>query len=124
MVGGNWAFGSPWSAAYRTLHINSYRKDMEFADFPMPAGMPDFPHHTRVASYFDAYVDHFDLRPLISLGTGVERVEPQPAVAADRAALARRYVPSQRHTIQIDMPQYLRALGRELAAGQRRSNRS
>ncbi len=24
VIGGNWAFGSPWSAAYRTLHINSY----------------------------------------------------------------------------------------------------
>jgi pimeloyl-ACP methyl ester carboxylesterase len=63
VLGGNWAFGSPWSAAYRTLHINSYRADMEYADFPMPTGMPDFPHHEQVAAYFNAYADHFELMP-------------------------------------------------------------
>jgi dimethylaniline monooxygenase (N-oxide forming) len=78
VVGGNWAFGSPWSAAYRTLHINSYRKDMEYADFPMPAGTVDFPHHEQVAAYFNGYVDHFGLRPLISFNTGVELAVPRP----------------------------------------------
>jgi cation diffusion facilitator CzcD-associated flavoprotein CzcO len=78
VLGGNWAFGSPWSAAYRTLHINSYRADMEYADFPMPAGMPDFPHHEQVAAYFNSYADHFCLRPLITFDVGVEHVEPRP----------------------------------------------
>ena len=78
VIGGNWAFGSPWSAAYRTLHINSYRQDMEYADFPMPPGTPDFPHHEQVAAYFNAYVDHFGLRPLITFDTGVDHVVPKP----------------------------------------------
>jgi dimethylaniline monooxygenase (N-oxide forming) len=78
VIGGNWAFGSPWSAAYRTLHINSYRKDMEYADFPMPAGTVDFPHHEQVAAYFNAYVDHFELRSLITFNTWVERAAPRP----------------------------------------------
>lgn len=78
VIGGNWAFGSPWSAAYRTLHINSYRKDMEYADFPMPAGTADFPHHEQVGAYFNQYVDHFGLRPFITFNTGVEHAVPRP----------------------------------------------
>lgn len=77
-IGGNWAYGSPWSAAYRTLHINSYRKDMEYEDFPMPAGMADFPHHAEVAAYFEAYMDRFGLRPAVTFNTSVERADPRP----------------------------------------------
>ncbi|MGH2891294.1 MAG: NAD(P)-binding protein, partial [Solirubrobacteraceae bacterium] len=81
-VGGNWVFGNcnGLSSAYRSLHINTSRERMEYADFPMPVSYPDFPHHTQIASYFDAYVDHFGLRERITFKTGVERAEP----AADR----------------------------------------
>ena len=41
----------------------------------MPADYPDFPHHTQVAAYFDAYVDRFGLRERITFETGVERAE-------------------------------------------------
>jgi len=51
---------------------------MEYSDFPMPRQYPDFPHHTHIAEYFDAYVDHFGFRDRISFGTGVERAERQP----------------------------------------------
>jgi cation diffusion facilitator CzcD-associated flavoprotein CzcO len=37
----------------------------------MPASYPDFPHHTQVAAYFDAYVDQFGLRERITFETGV-----------------------------------------------------
>lgn len=74
-VGGLWAAQSPWSAAYRTLHINSYRKDMEYADYPMPARLPDFPHHEQIYQYFNDYVDHFGLRESIVLGTAVQHAE-------------------------------------------------
>ncbi len=77
VIGGNWAFGSPWSAAYRTLHINTYRKALEYAEFPMAATASDFPHHEEMAAYFNEYVDHFGLRKLITFDTGVERAEPQ-----------------------------------------------
>ena len=43
----------------------------------MPDDYPDFPHHTQVAAYFDAYVDHFGLREKITFETGVERAEPR-----------------------------------------------
>ena len=42
-------------------------------------------------------------------------------VEAERRAMARRYVTSKRHTIQVDMPQYLRSLRREHAAGRQRA---
>ena len=76
-VGGNWVFKNRngMSSAYRSLHINTSRRRMEFSDFPMPAAYPDFPHHTHIAEYFDAYVDHFGFRDRITFETLVERVE-------------------------------------------------
>ena len=63
-VGGNWVFGNAnnMSSAYEGLHINTSRERMEYADYPMPKSIPDFPHHTHIARYFDDYTDHFDLR--------------------------------------------------------------
>jgi thioredoxin reductase len=74
-VGGNWVFGNKngMSAAYRDLFINVSRERMQYADFPMPTSIPDFPHHTHIARYFDDYVDHFDLRERITFETGVEQ---------------------------------------------------
>jgi cation diffusion facilitator CzcD-associated flavoprotein CzcO len=79
VIGGNWAFGTRWSAAYRTLHINSYRADMAYADYPMPPQVSDFPHHEEIAAYFNGYVDHFGLRGRITLGCAVEHADPLPA---------------------------------------------
>jgi dimethylaniline monooxygenase (N-oxide forming) len=74
-VGGNWVFGNKngMSSAYRSLHINTSRDRMEYADFPMPRDYPDFPHHTQIARYFDSYVDHFGFRDKITFGTGVDK---------------------------------------------------
>ncbi len=76
-VGGNWVFKNKngWSSAYRSLHINTSRTRMQYADYPMPDGYPDFPHHELIARYFDAYVDHFGLREKIRFETGVQRIE-------------------------------------------------
>jgi dimethylaniline monooxygenase (N-oxide forming) len=76
-VGGNWVFGNRngMSSAYRDLYIDSSRARMEYSDFPMPASYPDFPHHTQIRAYFDAYVDHFGLREQITFQTGVEHAD-------------------------------------------------
>jgi Flavin-binding monooxygenase-like len=76
-VGGNWVFGNKngVSSAYRSLHINTSRERMEYADYPMPADYPDFPHHSEIARYFDSYVDHFGFRDKIVFETGVEHAE-------------------------------------------------
>lgn len=74
-VGGNWVFGNRngMSSVYRSLRTITSKPVMSYADFPMPAELPDFPHHTEVARYLDAYVDRFELRDLITFATSVER---------------------------------------------------
>jgi dimethylaniline monooxygenase (N-oxide forming) len=74
-VGGNWVFGNKngMSAAYRDLFINVSRERMQYADYPMPSSIPDFPHHTHIARYFEDYIDHFDLRDAIQFETGVRQ---------------------------------------------------
>jgi dimethylaniline monooxygenase (N-oxide forming) len=76
-VGGNWVFGNAngMSSAYRSLHINTSRNRMAYSDFPMPADYPDFPHHSQIAAYFDAYVDHFGFRERIRFDTSVTWAE-------------------------------------------------
>jgi dimethylaniline monooxygenase (N-oxide forming) len=76
-VGGLWVFGNKngMSAAYRDLFINTSRERMEYSDFPMPKSYPDFPHHTQIAAYFDAYVDRFGFRDRIRFETSVQRAE-------------------------------------------------
>ncbi len=73
-IGGNWVFGNRngRSAAYRDLFIDVSRERMAYSDFPMPTSYPDFPHHTHIREYFNAYVDHFGLRDLITFETAVE----------------------------------------------------
>jgi len=72
-IGGNWVFRNKngMSSAYRSLHINTSRDKMSYSDFPMPDDYPDFPHHSQIARYFDAYADHFGLRDAISFNTSV-----------------------------------------------------
>lgn len=77
-VGGNWRYDNDngMSSAYRSLHINTSRQQMEFASFPMPADLPDYPSHTQIAAYFDAFVEHFGLRRHIRFQTEVTSVRP------------------------------------------------
>jgi len=73
-VGGNWCFRNPngMSAAYESLHINTDCRLMEYEDYPMPEGTPDYPGHRIILDYFNDYIDHFDLRRTITFNTGVE----------------------------------------------------
>ncbi|MCG8669320.1 MAG: NAD(P)-binding domain-containing protein [Pseudomonadales bacterium] len=72
-IGGMWSFKNPngMSSAYRSLHINTSRRRMEYSDYPMPDDYPDFPSHFQIADYFNDYVDHFGLRDHIIFKTGV-----------------------------------------------------
>jgi cation diffusion facilitator CzcD-associated flavoprotein CzcO len=53
-VGGNWLYRNKngVSSAYDSLHINTSRKRMSYADYPMPEDYPDFPGHRPIAEYF------------------------------------------------------------------------
>jgi len=77
-VGGNWRYGNDngVSSAYRSLHINTSRHAMEYAAYPMPESLPDYPSHWQIADYFDDYVEHFGLRELITFRTEVVKVVP------------------------------------------------
>jgi dimethylaniline monooxygenase (N-oxide forming) len=77
-VGGNWRYENDngMSSAYRSLHINTSRKLMAYASYPMPDDYPDYPDHFQIARYFDDYVDHFGFREKIRFRTEVLRVEP------------------------------------------------
>ena len=74
-IGGTWNYNNPGgtSACYQSLHIDTSKTRMQFQDFPIPANFPDYPHHAQVLSYFNAYVDKFDLRRKITFNTRVER---------------------------------------------------
>ncbi|MGF7217891.1 cation diffusion facilitator CzcD-associated flavoprotein CzcO [Spirosoma lacussanchae] len=79
-VGGNWRYNNDngLSSAYRSLHINTNRNVMAYADYPMPAEYPMFPHHSQIIRYFDSYVDHFGFRDKITFGTAVTDVSRTP----------------------------------------------
>jgi dimethylaniline monooxygenase (N-oxide forming) len=74
-LGGNWLFrnSNGMSAAYESLHINTDAKLMEYRDFPMPPGTPDYPSHRVIKAYFDDYADRFGLRESIRFGVEVTR---------------------------------------------------
>src|ERR687884_493457 len=63
-VGGNWYFRNPngRSSAYRSLHIDTSKNAISFADFPMDERYPDFPHHSEIHEFLRDYADTFGLR--------------------------------------------------------------
>ncbi|MFN8081746.1 MAG: NAD(P)-binding protein [Kineosporiaceae bacterium] len=91
-VGGLWRYDNDngQGSAYRSLHINTSREMMQYAAYPMPESLPDYPSHWQIAEYFDAFVDHFGLRDKITFNTEVIRVEPAEGSGAGRYAVTIR----------------------------------
>lgn len=79
-VGGNWVYqnSNKMSSIYKSLHINSSKKLMQYSDFPMPEHYPNFPHHSQIAKYFEHYATHFDIKPHIRFNTKITAAEPLP----------------------------------------------
>jgi len=75
-VGGNWVYAenNNHSSIYETTHIISSKRWSEFEDFPMPADYPDYPSHVQLLTYFNSYVDYFNLNKYIKFNTNVLRV--------------------------------------------------
>lgn len=71
-LGGNWYHG-----VYETAHIISSRKTTQYSDFPIPEAYGDFPSAANMLRYFNAYADHYQLRPHIQLNTEVEYIAPR-----------------------------------------------
>ncbi len=76
-VGGNWVFNEAigHSSVFETTHIISSKTLSEYADFPMPADYPDYPSHSQLATYFQAYARHFNLYSFIQFNTLVKHCE-------------------------------------------------
>jgi cation diffusion facilitator CzcD-associated flavoprotein CzcO len=72
-VGGQWAFENPngRSAAYRSLHIDTSKEQLQFSDYPMPPETPHYLHHTQVLSYLHSYMKEFGLTGRVTLKTEV-----------------------------------------------------
>ena len=77
-IGGNWRYQNDngMSSAYASLHINTSKTLMQYGDFPMPEGYPDYPDHRQILEYFESYVDHFGFRDRIRFDTEVRDVRP------------------------------------------------
>ncbi len=70
--------GGHWNHNYDALHLITSRQVTGFADFPMPAHWPLFPHRDQMLEYFHLYADAFDLSRHITFGVSVDAVEPIP----------------------------------------------
>lgn len=77
-LGGMWRYENDngLSSAYRSLHIDTSRKSLQYPDFPIPEHLPDFLSHWQVADYLEAYARHFGVAERVRYGTEVQRVEP------------------------------------------------
>ena len=77
-LGGMWRFDNDngVSSAYRSLHIDTSRKSLQYPDFPIPEDMPDFLSHAQVLGYLEAYAGHFKLREHIQFRTEVTQIAP------------------------------------------------
>lgn len=86
-IGGLWTLhnGLGKTSAYRSLHINTSRERTQFSDFPMPTHYPDYPAHSQMCAYLEAYAAHFALSPSIRLNTSVLHVRPHGARSANAA---------------------------------------
>lgn len=79
-IGGNWVFKNKngRSACYQSLHIDTSKYRMQFEDLPIPRHFPDYPHHSQVLEYFNAYVDRFGLRKRITFNAEVTKADLMP----------------------------------------------
>ncbi len=66
-VGGVWAA----SRRYPGLTTQNPRSTYALSDFPMPRDYPEWPTGEQMQDYFEDYVDQFNLRPILRLGTTV-----------------------------------------------------
>ncbi len=76
-VGGLWRFDNDNGAStcYRSLHINTSKRIMELSDFPFPEHVSEYPAHWEILEYFEAYCEHFQVKPHIRFRTEVLHAE-------------------------------------------------
>lgn len=76
-LGGLWAEGeNEYAVGYRSLHLNSSKRQMQFGDYPFPDSYPDFPSRAQVATYLAEYARHFGVEERVQLGRDVTDIGP------------------------------------------------
>lgn len=77
-LGGMWRYENDngLSSAYRSLHIDTSRKNLGYSDFPIPDTYPDFLSHFEVLDYLEAYAAKAGVLPHFRFNTRVEEVAP------------------------------------------------
>ncbi len=77
-IGGMWRYENDngLSSAYRSLHIDTSRNNLGYADFPIPDSCPDFLSHYEVMDYLEAYAERAGVLPQIRFNTRVDDVSP------------------------------------------------
>jgi dimethylaniline monooxygenase (N-oxide forming) len=79
-LGGLWAEGeNEYVVGYRSLHLNSSKRQMQFGDYPFPDNYPDFPSRAQVATYLADYARHFGVAERVQLGRDVTDIAPTAA---------------------------------------------
>ena len=73
--------GGHWHTDYEALHLITSRDMTSFEDFPMPRDYPHFPRRDQVRAYIESYAQHHGHYDLITFGTEVTSVTPEPAGA-------------------------------------------
>lgn len=72
-IGGNWYFGQPNSAVYRSLHMVSSKAFSAYTDFPMPAEYPTYVGQALALEYLRSYARHFNVYAHAEFGREVVR---------------------------------------------------
>jgi len=76
-LGGLWSENaSEYAVGYRSLHLNSSKRQMQFGDYPFPDNYPDFPSREQVAIYLTGYARHFGVSERVALGRDVTDIAP------------------------------------------------
>jgi dimethylaniline monooxygenase (N-oxide forming) len=75
-IGGVWRYrGDRPGGVFRGTRATSSKHFLHASDFPLPAGLADFPHHSEIMTYLRRYAAHFGLLEHVRLSTSVDRVE-------------------------------------------------
>lgn len=75
-LGGNWNYGKPCSRVYQSTHTISSKRCTQYTGFSMPRHFPEYPHHSQILQYLQAYAERFGLNRVIEYETPVEKIEP------------------------------------------------
>jgi dimethylaniline monooxygenase (N-oxide forming) len=73
-IGGLWRYDDNRHGVAAFTHINVSKHNYCFSDFPFDSSTPDYPHHSQMLQYLQAYALKFRLLPHIMFNTTVQSV--------------------------------------------------